>query len=340
MITAKFGGTAITPRNLVYLKKILTPSHKVVVVSAIGKTHPNDTKTTDLLASYFVTHNEQLWQTICNRYRQLVEVNCINVDIDNLLCDAHSRALKFNLDYCMSLGEELSAKIVAKYLGGTYIEAQDVISFGKHTLNVKQTICRLKKSTKGVNLAVIGGFYGGCAIGRKTFSRGGSDITASFCAVATASDVCENWTDANGVCQGNPTEILGVQSLSHLAYNQMYDLAQAGATVLHPDAVIPLQNKAIPLVVGNFYNPNAPKTIITNQPNLQKLLCVTQKQVDGNFVTTVLHNMSQREVLTRLSLLSSNIQTLTCTTNAVTIVCPKNILQQVFDAFNCALQPK
>ena len=189
MITAKFGGTAITPRNLVYLKKILTPSHKVVVVSAIGKVHPNDTKTTDLLANYFTTHNEQLWQTICNRYRQLVKVNCINVDIDNLLCDAHSRALKFDADYCMSIGEELSAKIVAKYLDATYIEAQDVICFSKRALNVKQTISHLKNATRGANLAVIGGFYGGCAFGRKTFSRGGSDVTASFCAVATESDV-------------------------------------------------------------------------------------------------------------------------------------------------------
>lgn len=335
MITAKFGGTAITPHNLVYLKKILTPSHKVVVVSAIGKTHPNDTKTTDLLADYFATCNEQTWQTICNRYRQLVEVNCINVDIDKILCDAHSRALKFNLDYCMSLGEELSAKIVAKYLGGTYIEAQDTICFGTQALNVKQTICRLKNATKDANLAVIGGFYGGRAFGRKTFSRGGSDVTASFCAVATASDVCENWTDANGVCQGNPTEIFGVQTLSHLGYNQMYALAQAGATVLHPDAVLPLQKQAIPLVVGNFYNPNAPKTVIANQPNLQKLLCVTQKQVDGNYITTVLHNMPQREVVARLSLLPPNTKTLACTPNTITVACRQNILQQIFDVFNC-----
>ncbi|MBQ9125444.1 MAG: hypothetical protein IJY13_02165, partial [Clostridia bacterium] len=66
MITAKFGGTAITPNNLVYLKKILTPNHKMVVVSAIGKIHPNDVKTTDLLATYYHTHNDQIWQTLAN----------------------------------------------------------------------------------------------------------------------------------------------------------------------------------------------------------------------------------------------------------------------------------
>ena len=199
MITAKFGGTAITPKNLVYLKKILTPNHKMVVVSAIGKSHPNDIKTTDLLANYYHTHDEKTWQTIANRYKALVDANCIDVDVEQLLFDAHSRATKFGLDYCMSLGEELSAKVVAKFLGATYIEAQDVVIFGKRSLNTRLTLARLKNATRGANLAVIGGFYGGFLGTRKTFSRGGSDVTASLCALATNSTLCENWTDANGV---------------------------------------------------------------------------------------------------------------------------------------------
>jgi len=306
MITAKFGGTAITPNNLVYLKKILTPNHKMVVVSAIGKIHPNDVKTTDLLATYFHTHNDQIWQTIANRYRKLVDVNCVDVDIDKLLHDAQNRATKFGLDYCMSLGEELSAKVVAKFLGGVYIEAQEVVVFGRRKLNTRQTIARLKNATRGVNLAVIGGFYGGFCETRKTFSRGGSDVTASLCALATNSTLCENWTDANGVCQGNPTEIFGVKTLTHLSYEQMYTLAKAGATVLHPDAVKPLQTKGIPLVVGNFYNKDAPKTLVSNCANTSGVLCVTQRKIDNIFVATVVHNLTIFEVFQRLSNLAKN----------------------------------
>ena len=294
MITAKFGGTAITPNNLVYLKKILTPNHKMVVVSAIGKIHPNDVKTTDLLAAYFRTHNDQIWQTIANRYRKVVDVNCVDVDIDKLLYDAKNRATKFGLDYCMSLGEELSAKVVAKFLGGAYIEAQEVVVFGKRALNTRQTIAKLKNATRGVNFAVIGGFYGG------------SDVTASLCALATNSTLCENWTDANGVCQGNPTEIFGVKTLSHLSYGQMYTLAKAGATVLHPDAVKPLQTKGIPLVVGNFYNKDAPKTLVSNCANTSGVLCVTQRKIDNIFVATVVHNLSIFQIFQRLSNLTKN----------------------------------
>ena len=306
MITAKFGGTAITPNNLVYLKKILTPNHKMVVVSAIGKIHPNDVKTTDLLATYYHTHNDQIWQTIANRYRKLVDVNCVDVDIDKLLHDAKNRATKFGLDYCMSIGEELSAKVVSKFLGGAYIEAQEVVVFGRRALNTRQTIARLKSATRGVNLAVIGGFYGGFCKTRKTFSRGGSDVTASLCALATNSTLCENWTDANGVCQGNPTEIFGVKTLTHLSYEQMYTLAKAGATVLHPDAVIPLQTKGISLVVGNFYNKDAPKTLVSNCANTSGVLCVTQRKIDTIFVATVVHNLSIFQVFQRLSNLAKN----------------------------------
>ncbi|MBQ3041948.1 MAG: hypothetical protein IJD47_02000 [Clostridia bacterium] len=389
MITAKFGGTAITPNNLVYLKKILTPNHKMVVVSAIGKIHPNDVKTTDLLATYFRTHNEQIWQTIANRYRKLVDVNCIDVDIDKLLHDAKNRTTQFGLDYCMSLGEELSAKVVAKFLGGAYIEAQEVVVFGRRKLNTRQTLAKLKNATRGVNLAVIGGFYGGFCETRKTFSRGGSDVTASLCALATNSTLCENWTDANGVCQGNPTEILGVKTLTHLSYEQMYTLAKAGATVLHPDAVMPLQTKGIPLVVGNFYNKDAPKTLVSNCTNTSDILCVTQRQIDNIFVATVVHNLTIFQVFQCLSNLTKNyhvfpkndvfttnfatffhqkdaqndgflqdinnyqhvaninptnstqttnispIVSVTYNANTVVIKSTCNVLQQIFDAFNC-----
>ena len=334
MITAKFGGTAITPKNLVYLKKILTHNHKMVVVSAIGKSHPNDTKTTDLLANYYHTHDHKIWQTIASRYRKLADVNSVNIDIDQLLHDAKNRATKFGLDYCVSLGEELSAKVVAKFLGATYIEAQDVVVFGKRSLNIRQTLAKLKNATRGVNLAVIGGFYGGFLGTRKTFSRGGSDVTASLCALATNSTLCENWTDANGVCQGNPTEILGVKTLPYLSYEQMYTLAQAGATVLHPDAVKPLQTKGIPLVVGNFYNKDAPKTLVSNAPNRQKLLCVTQKQEGDNFVATVVHNMSAKQVFCNLSSIDKPLDFVQCAPNCVTIRTKTNILQHIFDVFS------
>ena len=86
----------------------------------------------------------------------------------------------------------------------------------------------------------------------------------------------------------------------------MYTLAQSGATVLHPDAVIPLQTKGIPLIVGNFYNKDAPKTLVSNCANTSGVLCVTQRKIDNIFVATVVHNLSIFAVFQRLSNLAKN----------------------------------
>ncbi len=146
MITAKFGGTVVTAHNANNIKKLVTQSHKAVVVSAIGKTHPNDVKTTDLLKMYHADKQQAHWQQICNRYKQLVLTNGINVDVEQLLFDAKKRATMYDQSYAMSLGEELSAKIVAKYLNFAYVEAQECIFFSKGHLQLNKSISALKRA--------------------------------------------------------------------------------------------------------------------------------------------------------------------------------------------------
>lgn len=302
MITAKFGGTAITPRNLICVKQCLTDSHKCVVVSAVGKEYANDTKTTDLLKQYFLTRNEVLWKDVEDKYRRLAEVNSINFDVDKMLSDAHARATSFDLAYCMSLGEEMSAKVVARYLAATYVEAERIVRFGKRSLLYKTTLESIASAFEGVGLIVTGGFYGGTVGGRRTFSRGGSDVTGSLCAVATGSSLYENWTDSYGVCVANPAKVFDVSTVSALSYDEMYALSRAGAEVLHPDAVKPCQSVAIPIKIGNFYNPYGQSTLLSNCPSQRAILSIAERNDEqGNTVTTVLHSLPQSEITALLS---------------------------------------
>jgi len=297
MITAKFGGSAVTPANLTYVKQCITPSHNCVVVSAVGKEHAYDSKTTDLLKDYYLTRDIKIWNKISDKYRRLVEVNGINIDIDKILYDAQKRALKYNLDYCMSLGEELSAKAVAKFLSAEYIEAEQIIRFGKKNLLYKTTLNNIKQAFDGVDLGVMGGFYGGDKLSRKVFARGGSDITGSLCAAATKSSLYENWTDAYGVCVANPSKAFDVSTVYSLSYDEMFALSYAGAEVLHPDAVEPCRICAIPIKIGNFYNPYGASTLVSNCPSRSKILSVAERQDgSGNTVTTVLNSLSFAEM--------------------------------------------
>ena len=302
MITAKFGGTAVTPRNLVHLKEIVTPYHKCVVVSAIGKEYLNDTKTTDLLIEYYNNPCDAVWGKIEDKYRRLVEVNAIDVDVNALLLDARSRATRYSLQYCMSLGEELSARVVAVFLKAQYLEAEEVICFDDSgSLDEENTYRNVNERVKGAQLVVVGGFYGGGKQGRRTFSRGGSDVSGAIFAAATNSSLYENWTDVSGVCVANPTSVADVETVASMSYGEMYLLSLAGAEVLHPDAVAPVEQKGIPIKIGNFFKPYGKSTLVSACPSFNKLLSIAQKSQEGKVVTTVLHSYPQWRIVKLIS---------------------------------------
>lgn len=302
MITAKFGGTAITPSNLHFVKRCVSSNHNAVVVSAVGKEHACDVKATDLLKSYGLTRDERFWNAFSDKYRRLVEYNSVDVDVDGLLFEARLRADKNDVAYCMSLGEELSAKIVAKYLSADYIEAEQIVRFGARRLRYDDTVKCIASAFKGVQLAVTGGFYGADVVSRKLFSRGGSDVTGSLCAVATRASLYENWTDSYGVCVANPAKVFDVSTVSSLSYDEMFLLAKAGAEVLHPDAVKPCKTMGIPIKIGNFYNPEGASTLVNNCRSSSPVLSVAER-IDsyGNTVTTLLCNAEPYVIARALS---------------------------------------
>ncbi len=304
MIVAKFGGTAVTPRNLIYIKRIVTEAHRAVVVSAAGKEFKEDEKVTDLLLKFYDERDERLWQKVASKYRRLVEVNGISVDAEALLTDARARALRFDRQYCASLGEEISARIVSAFLCADYVEAEKVIRFDeKGELLVEQTYDAIRAAFDGDNRRVMGGFYGGCSAGgRRTFSRGGGDVTGAIVAAALCATLYENWTDVNGVCVANPAKVHNVATVSGMSYAEMRLLSLAGAEVLHSDAVAPCEQRAVPIRIGNFFNPDGASTLISHCPSQDKLLSVAEKAVEGGYVVTVLHSFPLWQITRLMSI--------------------------------------
>ena len=293
VITAKFGGTAVTPENLHFVKNILSPNHKVVVVSAIGKRHFGDTKTTDLLHQYFALGNEKCWQKVCQNYQDLVEQNGIDLDVDKYLFIAKKQA-KISLAHCLSLGEELSARCVAKYLGGQFLDAQNLVIFKGNRLDLPSTISAIKGQICGNNLVVVGGFYGGNKQGRQVFPRGGGDISGAIFARATGSSEYQNWTDVDGVCTVDPTLASGGFVYPNLSYNQMHTMANCGANVLHKTAVKLCQSVALPICVGNFFSGKI-GTVVGNVAS-KRLLSVTEKKCKNQVVSTVIHKFPMEQI--------------------------------------------
>ena len=234
-----------------------------VVPSAPGKRFPADTKVTDMLIRLYKTAAEggdvdaQIAR-IRERFEEIVEGLGLNIDLDGEFQEI-SRVMKEEpyLDYAASRGEYLNGKIMAEYLGFTFIDPYDAIFFNEEgALNSYKTEKVLSAMLSETERAVIPGFYGQGKDGKvKTFSRGGSDVTGSVVASAAKVDVYENWTDVSGFLVADPRVVNNPVTIHTITYRELRELSYMGAAVLHEDAIFPVRSKGIPINIRNTNKP-------------------------------------------------------------------------------------
>ena len=105
---------------------------------------------------------------------------------------------------------------------------------------------------------VVTGFIGASERGTTTLlGRGGSDYTAAVLGWALEAERVEIWSDVAGVMSGDPRRDQSARTLPHLSYREATALARAGAKVLHPRTLEPLEPVAIPVFVGKTLEPHA-----------------------------------------------------------------------------------
>jgi aspartate kinase len=113
------------------------------------------------------------------------------------------------------------------------------------------------------SLPVVTGFIGGTEHGETTLlGRGGSDYTAAVLGWALEAERVEIWSDVPGVMSGDPRKDASARTLPRLSYAEAAGLARAGAKVLNPRTLEPLEPVGIPLFVGSTLAPDAGGTWI------------------------------------------------------------------------------
>jgi aspartate kinase len=111
------------------------------------------------------------------------------------------------------------------------------------------------------HVVVLGGFIGATEDGRTTtLGRGGSDLTASLVGAAVNAEEVQLWKDVDGMLTWDPKIRRGGYRLKSLSYQEAGELAQAGATILHPETIAPAQRLRIPLVIRNTFHPHGEGT--------------------------------------------------------------------------------
>ncbi len=272
----KFGGSSLADadhfRQVAAIVKA-DPDRRYVVPSAPGKRHKNDDKVTDLLYRCYDLIKSRAtseaidtcWNTICARYNDIISELGINYNISGELDYVKNAMLHAaGRDYAASRGEYLNGLILAKYLGFSFIDAENVIFFKENgTLDEERTHAEMSAELAKHQYAVIPGFYGGNPNGTvKTFSRGGSDITGSIVARAARADIYENWTDVSGFMMADPRVVDDPCIIKEITYRELRELSYMGATVLHEDAVFPVRTAGIPINIRNTNRPEDDGTMI------------------------------------------------------------------------------
>ena len=273
IIVAKFGGTSVADAaQFRKVKDIIqsSPERRFIVVSAPGKRFPEDVKVTDLLLDCYAkavageSFAEQLDQ-IRARFRSILDDLKMSFPLDDELEVLEQSLLADPMeDYAASRGEYLTARIMAKYLGFTFVDPAWCVCFDEDgQLNAPMTSRTMRASLLPLNRAVIAGFYGADMNGTiHTFERGGSDITGSLAACAVGAHLYENWTDVSGLYAADPRIVDNPETVSYMSYRELRTLSYMGASVLHSDAVLSASEMEIPINIRNTNRPEDSGTMI------------------------------------------------------------------------------
>lgn len=274
----KFGGSSLADSNQFKKVKAIIEadsSRSIVVVSALGKRNKHDHKITDLLyltgahLKYGVDAN-QVFNIVKERYYEVKNDLNLDVYLEQEFSQIEDNFSK-NIDeeYLVSRGEYLAAKLMASFLGYTFVDAKDLIFFdydGK--INENKTYEALQDILKTTKRIVVPGFYGSYPDGKiHLLSRGGSDVTGSILAKASSATIYENWTDVSGFLVTDPRIVSEPKQIKEISYEELRELSYMGANVLHEDTIFPVQELEIPINVKNTNCPLDPGTIITSNPS-------------------------------------------------------------------------
>lgn len=270
---SKFGGSSVASAEQFKKVKAIVdadPDRKFVVVSAVGRRFDGDNKITDLLLlvnAHIQYHVDctSLLADIEQRFVDIADELGVTWPVAEKFETFAKNIKKHSPEYIVSRGEWFTSHIMAEYLGLKFVDAADVIVFHHDgTVDIERTASRLKEVVVREGAFVLPGFYGATVDGSiKLFKRGGGDITGAIVARCINADLYENWTDVSGFLSADPRVVDDPRSIRRITFDEMRELSYMGASVLQEEAIFPVREVGIPIVIKNTNRPEDRGTIIS-----------------------------------------------------------------------------
>ncbi|CAB4886281.1 unannotated protein [freshwater metagenome] len=181
------------------------------------------------------------------------------------------------LDMLLTAGERISMALLAMAINNLGFEAQSftgsqagVITNSVHgkARIIDVTPGRIQEAINSGNIAIVAGFQGISQDTKDitTLGRGGSDTTAVALAAALEADVCEIYTDVDGIFSADPRAVPAARKLNTVTYEEMLELAAAGAKVLHLRCVEYARRYNLPIHVRSSFSPLEGTWVVENHP--------------------------------------------------------------------------
>ena len=152
-----------------------------------------------------------------------------------------------------------------------------IVTDSSHTKAMIEHIeaSRLKAALDENKIPVVAGFQGINEFSDvTTLGRGGSDTTAVAIAAALNADICEIYTDVEGVYTSDPRIVSDAKKMERISYDEMLEMASLGTKVLHGRSVEFAKKYNVPLVVRSSFS-NSPGTLVTKEDGEMEKIVVT-----------------------------------------------------------------
>ncbi|MBR6301701.1 aspartate kinase [bacterium] len=266
MVVQKFGGTSVADIDKIknVAKTVIREKNNghdiVVVVSAMGHTTDHLVKMAkDINPSPSAREMDMLLST----------GECVSIALLTMAIQAQGyKAVSFNASQIGILTENVHSKA-------------RIVDISTE---------KLKKNLDEGNIIVVAGFQGVTEDGEiTTLGRGGSDTSAVALAAALNAERCDIYTDVEGVYTTDPRVVPKASRLDTISYEEMLELAHAGANVLHPRSVETAKQYSVPLRVRSSFN----------LENMGTLIVGVEKMEINKPVAGVASDLSQVRIVVR-----------------------------------------
>jgi len=190
------------------------------------------------------------------------------------------RPAKRELDVLVSAGEQVSIALMAMAIHEAGYEAVSVtgaqiglLTDGVHTEARIRSIdtARIHKMLDRGKIVIVAGFQGvDDNLNITTLGRGGSDTTAVALAAALRAEMCEIYTDVDGVYTADPQRVPTARRIEAISYEEMLELTGLGAQVMHPRSIEIGKKYEVKIHVRSSFTDTAGTLIMNEVPGMEE----------------------------------------------------------------------